>query len=274
MSIFLKEWLKQSKLKGVDIRMKGYVLEGCVDSVESARIASQSGANRLELCGNLIIGGTTPGKFLFQEVKRYCDIKVHVLIRPRFGDFCYSDYEFNIMKEEVSMFRELGADGIVIGVLLPEGNLDLERMGQLTALAGDMSVTLSRAFDLCRDPYEALSQAKALGIHSILTSGQAKDCLEGKELIRGLVQEAAGEIDILVGGGVDGKTIRELYPATLATSYHMSGKIVKDGRMVFRKKGVNMGLPSMSEYEIWQTDGDKIRLAKEALENLKISKNL
>lgn len=248
--------------------MKKYILEGCVDSVESAIIASQNGANRLELCGNLVIGGTTPSKFLLKEVRKYCNNKIHVLIRPRFGDFCYSDYEYNIMREEVSMFHDLGADGIVIGILMPDGTLDLERMGQLVTLAGNMSVTLSRAFDVCLDPFETLTQAKNLGVNTILTSGQEENCQKGKELIHRLVKEAAGEIDILVGGGVDVESIQEVYARTHATSYHMSGKVRKESNMCYRKEGVNMGLPSMSEYEIWRTDGDKIRLAREVLDNI------
>lgn len=248
--------------------MKNYILEGCVDSVESAIQASQNGANRLELCANLILGGNTPSQFLFQEVKKYCNSRIHVLIRPRFGDFCYSDYEYNIMKEEVAMFRELGADGVVIGILRPDGTLDLERLAPLIALAGKMSVTLSRAFDVCSDPYTALAQAKELGIHSILTSGQKAHCLKGKDTLRQLVQLAAGEIDILVAGGVNASVIKEIYEAAHATSYHMSGKMIRESKMIYRKTSVPMGLPSISEYEIWQTDGQKIREAKEALELL------
>jgi copper homeostasis protein len=248
--------------------MKQYILEGCVDSVESAIIASRSGANRLELCSNLIIGGTTPSKWLFLEVKKYCDTKIHVLIRPRFGDFCYSDYEFNIMKEEVKMYRELGAEGIVFAILNPEGTLDLDRMSQIIALASTMSITLSRAFDVCVDPYAALVQAKELGIHSILTSGQKNSCLKGKELIGKLIQKAAGEVDILVAGGVCAEVINVMYPITLATSYHMSGKVVRESKMVYRKENVNMGLPSLSEYEIWQTEEQKIIEAKEVLDKI------
>lgn len=251
--------------------MKNYILEGCVDSVESAILASRNGANRLELCGNLIIGGVTPGRFLFQEVRKYCDITTHVLVRPRFGDFCYTDYEYNIMKEEVAMFRELGADGVVIGILRPDGALDLERMEPLITLAGAMSVTLSRAFDVCCNPETALAQAKALGIRSILTSGQEADCLKGKDTIRQLVQSAAGEIDILVAGGVNAGMIKEIYEATHATSYHMSGKRVTESKMIYRRTGVAMGLPSINEYETWQADGRKIREAKEALEAVILS---
>lgn len=248
--------------------MKNYILEGCVDSVESAIIATKGGANRLELCSNLIIGGTTPGKGLFLEVRKNCNVKIHVLVRPRFGDFCYTEHEFNIIKEEINMFRELGADGVVIGILKPDGTLDIERMKELMELAQGMSVTLHRAFDVCKDPIQALEQAKDLGIHTILTSGQKNHCIEGKELIGELVKKAAGEIDILIAGGVCDKVIEEMYPATKATSFHMSGKVTRDSAMVYRKEGVNMGLPSLSEFEIWQTDEGNIRAAKETLEHI------
>ena len=119
-----------------------YVLEACVDSVESAIAAQQGGAKRVELCGNLIIGGTSPGKALFQAVRKYTDLEIRVLLRPRFGDFCYDEYEFEIMKEDVQMYRELGADGIVTGILLPDGRLDSVRMGELIREAGNADVAL------------------------------------------------------------------------------------------------------------------------------------
>ena len=248
--------------------MKDYILETCIDSVESALTAERGGANRLEMCGNLIIGGTTPSPQLFKEVRRQCSIKIHTLLRPRFGDFCYTDNEFHILKEEVKMFRELGADGVVIGILRPDGTLNLEQMGALIEEAGDMSVTLHRAFDVCRDPYEALEQAKSLGIHTILTSGQANTCLAGRELLAELTERAAGEIDIMVGSGVNAAVIRELYPQVKARSYHMSGKVTLDSEMEYRREGVNMGLPSLSEFEIWRTSEEKIRDAAEALREL------
>ena len=140
--------------------MKNYILEACVDSVESALEAQCGGATRLELCSSLIIGGTTPSPCLFQEIREHSDICTHVLIRPRFGDFCYTDYEFQVIRREVCNFRELGADGVVIGILKPDGTLDMERMRILMEEAGEMSVTLHRAFDVCVDPFEAMEQAK------------------------------------------------------------------------------------------------------------------
>ena len=143
--------------------MQSFILEICVDSVESAVAAERGGATRLELCQNLMIGGTTPGIKLFEAVREEIHIPIQVLIRPRFGDFCYTDYEWRIMKEEIRMFRDRGADGIVIGMLKPDGILDRDRMEALLEERGGMSVTLHRAFDVCKEPMETLAVAKTMG---------------------------------------------------------------------------------------------------------------
>ncbi|GMQ59094.1 copper homeostasis protein CutC [Vallitalea sediminicola] len=245
-----------------------YILEGCVDSLESAIQAEKGGANRIELCSNLIIGGTTPSINLFHMVKEHVDIKINVLIRPRFGDFCYTDDEFEVIKREVKMFKEAGADGIVIGILKPDGTLDIDRIKVIMDIVKGMHVTLHRAFDMCKNPLEALEQAKELGINTILTSGQKNTCYQGKELIRKLVKSAKGSVDILIGGGVKFEIIEELFQVTGATSYHMSGKEIINSSMKYRKEEVNMGLASLSEYTIWQTSSKKISQVKDILEKL------
>mgnify|MGYP000087339069 FL=1 len=138
--------------------MSKFTLEVCADSVESVLAAEKGGADRIELCGNVVIGGTTPSESLFREIRRHSDIKIHALIRPRFGDFCYTEYEFDIIRSEVRRFRELGAQGVVIGMLRPDGSLDVEHLAQLMEEAKGMSVTLHRAFDVCRDPMEHWSR--------------------------------------------------------------------------------------------------------------------
>ncbi|MDY3015581.1 MAG: copper homeostasis protein CutC [Blautia sp.] len=248
--------------------MKNYILEACVDSVESALAAAKGGATRLELCSNLIIGGTTPGPWLFREIRKHTDIRIHALIRPRFGDFCYTDHEFAIIKDSVQQYRELGAEGVVIGILKPDGTLNMEQMKELMDTAGNMSVTLHRAFDVCVDPYETLKQAVQLGIDTILTSGQKNVCTEGAELLKNLVQESDGKVTIQIGSGVNAEVIRKMYPLTGAKAYHMSGKVTLDSVMDYRKEGVNMGLPMLSEFEVWRTDEEKIRDAKKVLEEL------
>ena len=146
------------------------LIEACVDSYASAMAAARGGADRLELCANLAIGGTTPSLPLFRQVRRDCPVKVNVLIRPRFGDFLYDQAELEEMAEEIDAFRELGANGVVIGVLTPEGALDQAAMARLMERAGGMEVTLHRAFDMTRDPFAALETAVSLGCRTILTS--------------------------------------------------------------------------------------------------------
>ena len=240
------------------------ILEGCVDSVLSAKNATEGGANRLELCSNLIIGGTSPSTVLFKEVRKKCHNTIHVLIRPRFGDFCYDEDEFSVMLNEVKEFRQLGADGVVIGNLLPNGDLNLQQTAQLKDAAGNMSVTLHRAFDVCRDPIKTMQEAIGLGINSILTSGQQDTCLQGKECIRNLVKESAGTIEILVGTGVNADVIRRLRIETAAKAFHMSGKKTIESKMQFRNPDVHMGIASIDEYEMLVADKDEfIRAARE-----------
>lgn len=246
--------------------MADFILEACVDSVESALSAAKGGADRLELCGSLVIGGTTPNPWLFQEIRKHTDIRIHALIRPRFGDFCYTDEEFILIREAVKEFRRLGAEGVVIGILKPDGTLNMEQMKRLMEDAEGMSVTLHRAFDVCADPYEIMEQAISLGIDTILTSGQKNICTAGAELLKDLVEKSAGRITIQVGSGVNADVIRELQPKTGATAFHMSGKVTMDSEMEYRREGVNMGLPSLSEYEIWRTDEEAVRRARQVLD--------
>lgn len=248
--------------------MKNYILEVCVDSVESAINASNGGANRLELCGNLIIGGTTPSKILFEAIKEKVTIPINVLIRPRYGDFCYSDFEFDIIRNEIKMFKELGAAGVVIGVLEANGDLDYKRMKLLVEAAKGMNVTLHRAFDMCNNPFKALEQAKELGIDTILTSGQGSSCIEGVRALKELVEKSNGAIDILVGAGVSSGIIADIYQYTGATSYHMSGKITIAGKMIYKNDKINMGIKGINEYDIWQTKEEYVKQAVEVLQGL------
>lgn len=245
--------------------MGKYLLECCVDSVESAINAEAGGADRLELCSNLIIGGTSPSTALFKLIREKVNIKVHVLLRPRFGDFLYTDNEFNIIKEEVKIFRELGADGVVVGCLNKDGSLDVHRMRELVEEAGDMNVVLHRAFDMTKDPLKTLEEAKEIGISTILTSGQKNSALEGMELLNQLVEKASDGIEILVGSGINANVIETFIKETNIVSYHMSGKENLDSKMEYRKEGVSMGLPMMSEYEIMETSVEKIREAKNVM---------
>lgn len=246
----------------------GYTLECCVDSVESAIAAKKGGADRLELCSALVIGGLSPSQALYRKIREQADIPIRVLLRPRFGDFCYTDYEHEILKEEVRSFCRLGADGIVIGTMKPDGTLNLEQMKELMEETQGMTVTLHRAFDMCQDPFQTLEEAKRLGIHTILTSGQKNVCTEGMDLLKELVEQAQGKTEILVGGGVDASVLPVLAEKTKAKAFHMSGKVSIESEMQYRKQDVSMGVASVSEYEIWRTSEKRIREARRVLDHL------
>ena len=243
------------------------LLECCVDCVESAVAAAQNGADRLELCANLLIGGTTPDINLFYRVKKKVEAygtKINVLLRPRFGDFCYSEDEFAILLADVQLFREEGVDGVVLGVLKEDGSIDEERMALLMEAAGELPVTFHRAFDVTRDAMEALEVCKRLGISTILTSGQKASALEGLDLLKELVKKAE-TIAIMPGSGVSSKNLPLLMESG-AKAYHMSAKKVVDSPMTYRREGVPMGLPMMSEFVLWRCDGEEVAKAKAILE--------
>ena len=246
---------------------KRYTLECCVDSVESAMGAQEGGATRLELCGSLVTGGLTPSLALYEEVRARCDLRVHVLLRPRFGDFLYTEAEFAVLLREVELFRRAGADGVVIGCLTPDGALDLPRMRALIEAAGGMSVTLHRAFDVCADPWRALREARELGVDAILTSGQQNGCREGKALLAALARESGPDgPDILAGGGVDAALVADFLRDTPIRSFHMSGKREVESGMRYRNPAVGMGAASLDEYSVWRTDPAAVRAAARVLE--------
>ncbi|MDO4523148.1 MAG: copper homeostasis protein CutC [Eubacteriales bacterium] len=242
------------------------MLEVCVDSYASCVAAVAGGADRLELCANLIIGGTTPSNALFCQVRERFTGAIHVLIRPRFGDFLYTEEEQWEMCESIRRFRELGADGIVIGALRPEGVLDQEKMRELVECAGAMSVTLHRAFDMTRDPRTALEEAIVLGCRTILTSGQRAAAIQGVPLLAELYRAADGRIDIMAGAGVNSQNISQIHDLTGITTFHTSGRRgTLDSGMIYRKAEVSMGLPSISEYEILRTDEAEVRACSDLL---------
>lgn len=246
---------------------KDYILECCVDSVESAVAAAEGGADRLELCAALIIGGTSPSIALFEQVRHSCDLPIRVLLRPRFGDFLYTDHEFEIIRREVELFKNAGADGVVIGCLAPDGSLDMAQMARLIETAGMLKITLHRAFDVCADPIQAYKQAAELEIDTILTSGQEKDCLTGLPLLKELcnLQQKLNGPKIMAGAGVNPNVIRRFLTDTEIKSYHLSAKKIIDSGMQYRKAGVPMGLPALSEYAIYRTDRAIVAEAKSVL---------
>ena len=230
------------------MRMAG-LLEVCADSVCSAVNAARGGADRIELCSALPLGGLSPDEDLFCMVRERVDIPVRVLL-------C----------RQASRFAGLGADGIVIGMLNPDGTLDAERMSALMACGDGCGVTLHRAFDVCRDAHEALRTAKKLGVDTILTSGQQARCADGTPLLRELVSESGEGLRILIGGGVNADVIRALAPQTGADAFHLSAKAAVPSGMEFRRENVPMGIPGLNEFELWRCDEGAVRAAREALD--------
>ena len=248
--------------------MNNYILECCVDRLESAINGEKGGATRFELCANLIIGGTTPSLTLFRQVRENTNLPIHVLIRNRFGDFGYTDNEIEEMCNSIKEFVKVGVDGVVVGALTPEGDLDVAAMKKFIEAANGTKTVLHRAFDMCREPFSALEKAKELGVDTILTSGQKGNCVEGAGLLKELIERAGNNINILIGAGVNAEAIKKVFEITGGKNYHMSGKKVIDSKMIYRKKEVNMGLPSLSEYDIWETSEEEIAEAVKVLKEL------
>ena len=196
------------------------LLEVAVDSLERAVAAERAGANRLELCAHLELGGLTPGLELIRQVRSAVQIPIHVMIRPRPGDFVYTTREFAEMKQSISTIKTENVQGIVTGVLLPRNSVDTHRTRELVALASPMQVTFHRAFDETRDLAAALEDIVLTGAHRILTSGGAANAESGTSVLRSLIQQARDRITILPGGGLHPGNIAEVARATGARELH------------------------------------------------------
>ncbi|TPG05052.1 copper homeostasis protein CutC [Rhodanobacter glycinis] len=200
------------------------ILEIAANSVASALAAQDGGAGRVELCTALELGGLTPSHTQIALAREYLLIPLYVLIRPRGGDFLYSDLECEVMQRDIETCVALGCDGVVLGVLDAEGKVDTTRCRALIAAAGSMGVTFHRAFDLTRDPLSSLGDLIQLGCERVLTSGAQLSAWEGVQLIRQLVELSAGRIVVMPGAGVDAGNIGKLQEITGASEFHASAK--------------------------------------------------
>lgn len=218
-----------------------YTFEICANSAESCVAAQQGGAQRVELCASMPEGGTTPSYGEVKLARRLIDIRLHVIIRPRGGDFLYSPLELDIMEEDIRMARELGADGVVFGCLTPDAQLDMPAMQRLMQAAEGMSVTFHRAFDYVKDPQAVLEELIALGVDRVLTSGQRPTAFEGASLLNALVKQADGRIIIMPGCGVNEQNIAELARLTGASEFHFSARENEKSRMLVRNPALSMG---------------------------------
>lgn len=236
------------------------LLEICIESVASAIAAEQGGAQRVELCDYLAGGGTTPSAGMIEVVRQSIRIGLHVLIRPRRGDFLYSPAEFEVMKRDIQLCRQLGADGVVIGALTKDGSIDVAGTQQLIEAAEGMSITFHRAFDRAADPYKALDDLLQLNVHRLLTSGQQETALQGAGLIRELRERSEGKLIILPGGGVTPDNVRELVARTGVQEVHASVRKSVESDMVYRKDQPAMSSNRvLSEFEQLIADVEQVR---------------
>lgn len=239
-----------------------YKIEICANSVESAIEAQRGGAYRVELCAGIPEGGTTPSYGEIKMARELLSIRLHVIIRPRGGDFLYTPLEQSIMLHDIDMARQLGADGVVFGCLTPDGDIDLPLMERLMKASEGMSVTFHRAFDMCRSPRKALEEIIALGCDRILTSGQQATAEKGISLLKELNVQADGRIIIMPGCGVNSDNIRKIAEETGASEFHFSGRSSIESKMNYRNPAVSMGgTVKIEEYSREITDHTKVEKA-------------
>lgn len=239
--------------------MEHYTFEICANSAESCVAAQAGGAHRVELCASMPEGGTTPSYGEIRLARKHIDIRLHVIIRPRGGDFLYTPLELDIMEEDICMARQAGADGVVFGCLTPEGDLDMPAMERLMKASKGMAVTFHRAFDYVRNPKQVLEQLIDLGVDRVLTSGQQPSAIQGSDLLAGLVKQAAGRIVIMPGCGVNESNIAELAVRTGASEFHFSAREIKESKMILRNPALSMGGADMDEYAHPVTTPERVR---------------
>lgn len=245
--------------------MMHYTFEICANSAESCVAAQAGGAHRVELCASMPEGGTTPSFGEIRLARKLIDIRLHVIIRPRGGDFLYTPLELDIMEEDIHIARQAGADGVVFGCLTPEGDLDMPAMRRLMKISEGMSVTFHRAFDYVRSPKQVLEHLIDLGVNRVLTSGQQPTAMQGASLLAELVRQAAGRIVIMPGCGVNEWNIAELAACTGASEFHFSARELKESKMLLRNPALSMGSSDQDEYAHPVTTAERVRHTIQAL---------
>ncbi|MBO7348635.1 MAG: copper homeostasis protein CutC [Spirochaetales bacterium] len=236
------------------------LIEICLEDVKSVLAAQEGGADRVELCSDLFEGGLTPSLGTVLTAKKLAKIPINCMIRPRGGDFCYSDLEFQAMKEDILAFKQAGVNGIVFGILTPEGDVDMERSREVIKLARPLSVTFHRAFDMTRDPYKALEDLIELGVDRVLTSGQEASVPEGADLLADLVKKADGRIIVMPGCGISERNFPKIHAKINASEYHVHLPAEERSLMKFHPGHIYMGgLLRQSEFTVTHTDTSRVR---------------
>ena len=235
------------------------IIEICLESVESVIAAEKGGADRVELCSDLFEGGLTPTIGTVKTALRKSNIKINAMIRPRGGDFCYFDEEFEVMKEDIKAFKETGINGIVFGILTPDGDVDVKRSKEIIELARPLAVTFHRAFDMTRDPYKSLEELIELGVDRVLTSGQEATVPEGADLLEELVQIAGDRIIVMPGCGITERNFPKLRDKIKAKEYHIYLPYETTSKMKFHPGHIYMGgLLRQSEFTITHTSSSRV----------------
>lgn len=248
--------------------MKRVETEVCAYSVESCRNARLGGATRVELCASPFEGGTTPSAGTIETARKIEGLELSVMIRPRGGDFVYSDEEYEQMKRDIAFAKRAGADGVVLGILLSDGSIDRVRTAELVKFAAPMEVTFHRAFDVVRDWHTALEDVIEAGCGRILTSAQKAKVADGLETLREIVLAAHGRIEIMAGSGVNPTNALSI-AATGVDALHFSAKAVRESVMEFRRADVPMCGEGLPEFEVAYADTETIRQIVEMINNPK-----
>lgn len=244
-----------------------YTLEICAGSLASAFAAAKGGADRIELCDNLSEGGTTPSYGMIETCRSRLDIPVFPIIRPRGGDFVYSEDEFEVMKQDVICCEALGCPGVVFGILSPDGSVDAERCEKLMDLTGAMQVTFHRAFDRCNDLQQGLEDIIDLGFNRVLTSGGEIYAEEATPVLAGLVKQAGTRIIIMPGSGITAANLPRIVKETAASEFHSTAK------SKISQASPNLIQSSVGDYYAYETDAEKVKVMRRILGGLGHSVN-
>lgn len=235
-------------------------IEVVVYNIESALKAQEGGADRIELCDNPTEGGTTPSFGIIESVRQNISMDLYVMIRPRGGDFVYSNYEFHTMKRDIHQCQKISVDGVVFGILNEDGTIDKKRCKTLIDIARPLKVTCHRAFDRSRDPFEALEDCIEVGFDRILTSGRQPQALAGVDLIGELIKKADGRIAIMPGSGVNENTVEEIVRKSGAKEIHFSATAFRESGMKFRNQQIDgMGSDNGSDFKLRTVDPERVR---------------
>ncbi len=242
------------------------MVEVVVDTVQSAVAAERGGAGRVELCASLVEGGITPSGGMIAEVRARVDLPVYVMVRPRGGDFLYSESEFAVMRRDIATAQELGADGVVFGLLRPDGTVDAERTTRLVEEARPLDVTFHRAIDVSRDALEAVDDLARIGVDRVLTSGQARTALAGTRTIVRMIERAAGRLVILPGGRISETNAARIVELTGAREIHVRAAQQVRSEMKHRNRQLTFrAQPLASDYVAEYTDAHRIRKIVKAI---------